>query len=189
MKIVALLGSRNPEGQTARVADAFLNGAAEIGAETEKIFLPAMKIERCRQCNEKGAGPCYTQGRCVIKDDVDAITEKLGSADGILLATPVYFSDLSESMRAYLDRLRRVGRFKEKPTGVEAKKTVGIGVAGGGGGGHVRCMDMMEKILKNIGVDVLDMVPVRRQNLDLKCDVLAMTGKWFVEQLKNGGGA
>jgi multimeric flavodoxin WrbA len=183
MKIVALLGSRNPKGQTVRAANAFLEAAAENGAEVEKVFLPALKIERCRQCNEKGWGICYTRGQCVIEDDFAEVTEKLRKADGILLATPVYFSDLSESMRSYLDRLRRIGRCKEAPTGIEAKPTVGITVAGGGGGGHIRCTEMMEKILKNIGMDVLDLVAVRRQNLDMKCDVLAVTGKWFAGQM------
>jgi multimeric flavodoxin WrbA len=183
MKIVALLGSRNPEGQTARAANAFLDAAAENGAEVEKVFLPALKIERCLQCNEKGWGICATQGRCVIEDDFAEVTERLRKADGILLATPVYFSDISESLRGYLDRLRRVGRCKDKQTGVEAKPTIGIAVAGGGGGGHVRCVEMMEKILKNIGMEVLDLIPVRRQNLDMKCGVLKFTGAWFVKQV------
>lgn len=179
MKLVVVLGSRNPEGQTARAADALLEGAADAGWEGERVFLPKNKIERCRQCDERGWGLCRSEGRCVIEDDLAPLMEKIGGADAMAFATPVYFGDLSESMRAFTDRMRRVCRHKKDNSGIEGKRAVGICVAGGGGGGGPTCTVSLEKVLRTCGFDVVDMVPARRQNLDLKCDVLRITGKWL----------
>jgi hypothetical protein len=56
MNVAAILGSRSPQGQTARAAGALLDGLAANGAKVERFFLPAMKIERCRQCEDSGWG-------------------------------------------------------------------------------------------------------------------------------------
>lgn len=57
MKTPAVLGSRNPEGRTARAADALLRGAQQAGAEVERVFPTGLTVERCRRCDERGAGP------------------------------------------------------------------------------------------------------------------------------------
>jgi multimeric flavodoxin WrbA len=177
MKVTAILGSRNPEGQTARAAGAFLEGLTKRGGEVERVFLPEMKVERCRQCDEAGWGICRSEGRCVIEDDFASLVARIRSADFVLFATPVYFGDLSESMRAFLDRLRRIGRHKDGKSGVEGKPAAGICVAGGGGGGAPNCATSLEKVLGTCGFDVVDLVPVRRQNLEMKLQLLRLTGE------------
>ena len=87
MKFVAIIGSRNPKGQTARAVDAFVNGVKSVGGECEQIFLPPMKIERCRQCDENGWGICRSQGKCVIEDDFATLVDKIKNADAVLFAT------------------------------------------------------------------------------------------------------
>ena len=62
MKILCLLGSRNPEGQTASAAQALLKGVNEQGHETELVILPELSIERCRQCDNDGWGLCRQKG-------------------------------------------------------------------------------------------------------------------------------
>ena len=183
MHVIAILGSRNPEGQTAQATDAFLNAAANSGATVSRAFLPSCHLERCRQCDESGWGICRAEGRCVIEDDFAAITAKVRAADVAVFATPVYLSDLSESIRSYLDRLRRVTKHENGKQGIEGKPAIGIAVAGGGGGGAPACVQSMEKILQDCGMDILDLIPVRRQNLDLKRNVLGATGKWVVAQI------
>ena len=66
-----------------------------------------MTIERCRQCDDDGWGLCRREGRCIIEDDFAGLVDKIARADAVVFSTPVYFSDLSESMKAFLDRLRR----------------------------------------------------------------------------------
>ena len=186
MKVLMILGSRNPQGQTATAAAALLEGGglrsetSPNAVEIERVFLPEMAVERCRQCEDSGWGICRTEGRCVIEDDFAALVDKIREADAVAFATPVYFSDLSESMRAFLDRLRRISRHDEGQRGIEGKRAVGICVAGGGGGGAPECTVSLKKVLRTSGFDVVDMIPVRRQNLDMKVDVLRTVGAWFV---------
>jgi len=179
MNILVISGSRNPNGQTASAADALLAGAAESGATGEKLFLPKLAIERCRQCDDNGWGICRSEGRCVIEDDFASIVDKIASADAVVFANPVYFGDLSESLRALLDRLRRTCMHESGKARIAGKKAVGICVAGGGGGGAPFCVFSLEKVLSICGFDVVDVIPARRQNLDIKREVLRTVGKWL----------
>jgi len=179
MKVLAILGSRNPEGRTARATAALMRGLESEGATTEMIFLPALRLERCRQCDANGWGACRREGRCVIEDDFPAVAQAVRDADLVIFATPVYFGDLSESMRALLDRLRRVTRHEAVRGTIEGKEAVAICVAGGGGGGAPACTVSLEKTAATCGFDVMDTVAVRRQNLDLKTELLEATGRWL----------
>jgi len=181
MNILVISGSRNPNGRTASAADALLAGAAESGATGEQVFLPKLAIERCRQCDDNGWGICRSDGKCVIEDDFASIVGKIESADAVAFANPVYFGDLSESLRAFLDRLRRTCVHESGKARVAGKKAVGICVAGGGGGGAPSCTTSLDKVLAICGFDVVDVIPVRRQNLEMKQDVLRLTGKWLAK--------
>jgi multimeric flavodoxin WrbA len=182
MKALIITGSRNPEGQTARAAKAFAAGFQAGGGIVEQVFLPAMKIEHCRQCDNDGWGLCRREGRCELNDDFPPLVERVKAADIAVFATPVYFSDLSESMKAFLDRLRRVSFRWQGPKLMDGKSAIGICVAGGGGGGAPQCAVHLEKVLGTIGFDVVDMVPARRQNLSEKVALLSATGKWASAQ-------
>jgi multimeric flavodoxin WrbA len=177
MDILIINGSRSLKGQTAQAAGAFMDGAVRQGATCQQSFLPRKRVERCRQCGDDGWGICRTQGKCVIDDDFAALVENIRQAGAVALATPVYFGDLSESLRAFLDRLRRTCMHPDGKTGIQGKPAVGICVAGGGGGGAPACTVSLERVLATCGFDVVDMVPVRRQNLQSKLEVLRAIGK------------
>jgi multimeric flavodoxin WrbA len=180
MKVLTILGSRNPEGQTARAVQALLKGVKTKTDQTEEVFLPKQKIERCRQCNDNGWGICRSEGRCIIDDDFATIVDKIKKSDIVVFATPVYFSDLSESLKSFLDRLRRTTMNDKGKEGITNKPTIGICVAGGGGGGSAACTFSLEKVLYLCGFNVLDMVAVRRQNLNMKLNILKITGEWLI---------
>ena len=179
MKTMILSGSRNLHGQTAQAVHAVAEGLRDKGAEAELVFLPTRSIERCRQCDDAGWGTCRTEGQCVIEDDFAALVQGIRSADCAVFATPVYFGDLSESLRAFLDRLRRITRHETGKAQITDTPAVGVCVAGGGGGGAPSCAASLEKVLATCGLDVVDMIPVRRQNLTAKVEVLSATGKWL----------
>jgi multimeric flavodoxin WrbA len=179
MKALMLSGSRNPEGQTARAADAVLRGVAAVGGATERVFLPPLQIERCRQCEDNGWGLCRQDGHCVIEDDFAKLVEEIRAADVVVFATPVYYSDLSESLRAFTDRLRRICTQEPGRVGIKGKPAVGVCVAGGGGGGAPECCVSLNKVLTTCGFDVVDVVPVRRQNLEAKLPRLERVGQWL----------
>jgi multimeric flavodoxin WrbA len=181
MNILILVGSRNPQGQTARAAAALSAGAQDRGAHVETVFLPTLGIERCRQCDDEGWGICRREGRCIINDDFGQIVSKIRAADAVVFATPVYFGDLSESVKAFTDRLRRTCCHAAGKDGIGGKAAIGICVAGGGGGGAINCCQHLEKVLSTIGMDVQDLIPVRRQNLAAKTQILAATGKQLLQ--------
>ena len=178
MQILVLSGSRNSEGQTARAIDAIGRGIAKAGGNTERFFLPELSLERCRQCESDGWGVCRQEERCIIDDNFSSLVDRIKSSDVILFATPVYFGDLSESIRGFLDRFRRIGALKAaKPAqGISA---VGLCLAGGGGGGATSACLNLERILLRCGFDVVDMIPLRRQNLDAKLQILELIGAWL----------
>ena len=177
MTVLVVSGSRNPHGQTARAVEAFVRGLEAEGSACETVLLPPLTIERCRQCEEDGWGLCRKEGRCIIEDDFSGLLEKLRAADAATFATPVYFADLSESLKAFLDRLRRVLRNDTARSGIVAKPVTGICVAGGRGGGSPFCSFLLERTLSTCDFDVVDMVPVRRQNLAMKLPILEAAGK------------
>jgi len=182
MKILMLSGSRNPDGQTARAANGILAGAEGAGADVERIFLPEMEIERCRQCDDNGWGLCKKEGRCVIEDDLPGLLDKVQSADVTVFANPVYFGDLSESMHAFLCRTRRITRHEKGMARLEGKAAVGVCVAGGSGNNAPECCFILDKYLIKCGFDVVNMIPVRRQNLEGKLPGMEMIGKWLTKK-------
>ena len=191
MKTLVISGSRNPEGRTALLINALCKGVESEGGETEVIFLPKMDIEHCRQCNSDGWGICRDEDKCIIDDDFPLILEKLKSADVTVFANPVYFGDLSESMKVFLDRLRRVkSKIPRQPLAPNAPMpgpfnndsgpiTMGLCYAGGSGNGTTSCCMNLERILMFCGFDVVDMLPARRENLDNKLIIAEQTGKWL----------
>jgi len=191
MKILVLSGSRNRKGQTARAIKAIQKGVTEAKGKTEVIFLTELNLERCRQCDPDGWGLCRKEGRCIIEDDLASIVDKVKAADVVVFANPVYFGDLSESMRTFTDRYRRT-LFKPGaaprpgfPMG-GGTPAIGLCYAGGSGNGTVSCAATLERVLQTCGFDVVDMIPVRRQNIDVKIPMLEMVGKWLATKPSSG---
>ena len=188
MKILVITGSRNPKGQTAKATGALIKGlkdanhvkTQQVGsnvASVEEFLLPRMKIERCRQCNDDGWGICRTEGKCIINDDFKMLVDRIKDSEFVVFATPVYFSDLSESLNAFLGRLRRICINEASKRIIEGKRAIGICVAGGSGGGAPECAVILEKNLKLCSFDLVDIIPVKRQNLDEKLSFLKSIGK------------
>ena len=196
MQILALSGSRNRQGKTAQAMNAILKGVTEAGGYSECIFLTELALERCRQCNSDGWGVCRSEGHCIIEDDFASVVEKIEAADVVVFANPVYFGDLSESMRGFLDRFRRT-RFTRRPPAAQGVSrptpfggggapAIGLCYAGGSGNGTISCCANLERILQTCGFDVIDMIPARRQNLEIKLPMLELVGKWLVTKPTSG---
>ncbi|NLE77068.1 MAG: flavodoxin family protein [Chloroflexi bacterium] len=183
MRVLVIMGSRNREGQTAQAAAALLRGMESHGWESETVFLPEMSIDHCHQCNERGWGGCRMMGCCRgADDDFGPLVERIRAADLVVFGNPVYFADLSESLWAFLRRLRRICTHEDGKQGIVGKRAVGICLAGGSGGGAPETLVVLEKTLAGSGFDVVDLIPVRRQNFEHKLQVLHLTGEWLAAQ-------
>jgi len=99
MKIVAIVGSPRPRGNTNYLVDRALEEAQKLGAETEKIVLSEHCIGPCQ-----GHDDCASREECVQKDDTGWILDRMCEADGVILATPVYYYNVSAQMKAFIDR-------------------------------------------------------------------------------------
>jgi multimeric flavodoxin WrbA len=99
MKIVGILGSPRKNGNTEILLDVALEEAKKNGAQVSKIALRDKKIAPC-----KGCGKCMETGKCVTKDDMQAIHKKMLESDGIIWASPVYFWSMSGQTKTALDR-------------------------------------------------------------------------------------
>lgn len=103
MKIVAINGShKGKSGNTDIMVTAFLKGAQEAGAEIVNIFLAEKEIKYCKACKA-----CWfnSSGQCVIKDDMSEIMSLMEGADIRILATPLYFDNISSRLKVFMDRL------------------------------------------------------------------------------------
>ena len=179
MKCLAIQSSPNLDGLTSTLAQAVLRGFDGEGGETELIHLNGMDIKPCVAC-ERGWGRCR-EGDCVLEDDFEGMREKIREADAFVFATPVYFHDLSESAKRFLDRLRRCEAFSGRGT-CKGKKALGIASAGGSGSGAVRALNNLEDYLRRVGFEVFDLVPVTRFSKDHKLPMLEAAGRRLVKE-------
>ena len=125
MKVLAIVGSPHSEGNTSYLADEALKELASQGIETEKIVLGECVVNPCL-----GHTDCGSYTECKIKDDAPGIIKKYSEADGIILASPVYFFNLSAQMKAFIDR----NFFTFTHQGKKNAKCAGLIAIGGGGG-------------------------------------------------------
>jgi multimeric flavodoxin WrbA len=99
-KVLILSASPRKGGNSDLLCDQFLLGAEESGNEAEKIFLRERKINHCLAC-----GACQSNGgKCVQKDDMAEVLDKMLAADVLVMATPVYFYSMNGQMKTLIDR-------------------------------------------------------------------------------------
>ncbi|MCF8062831.1 MAG: flavodoxin family protein [Deltaproteobacteria bacterium] len=137
MNVVAFCGSARRNGNTAMLARTVLAELEPAGIETELVQLAGKEVRgclACRKCFEKKDRRC--SGR---DDDVNGFIEKMIEADGILLASPTYFADLSPEMKALIDRAGYVSRANEDLF----KRKVGAAVVAARRAGAIHAFDSM----------------------------------------------
>lgn len=108
MKVVAFSGSARKDGNTALLVNHVFAGLQAAGIETELVQLAGQTLRGCTACYQ-----CFARKdkRCAVTGDVvnDCI-EKMLAADGIILASPTYFADMTAETKALIDRAGMVSR-------------------------------------------------------------------------------
>jgi multimeric flavodoxin WrbA len=108
MKIIAFNGSARPGGNTSQLLKIVLEEAETYGAETELVELAGQNISGCIACYQ-----CFKNkdSKCACdKDNINDYIEKMINSDGIILASPTYFADVSANMKALIERCGMVSR-------------------------------------------------------------------------------
>ncbi len=183
MKIAVIWSSPNKDGLTAEAKNNLIAGISETECEIDEIPLNRMHLESCRACGN-GWGTCNKNGTCVLKDDFQNIYQRLVEADGIVFVTAVYWSEMTEQMKLFVDRLRRCEATHNHF--LAGKRGVLVACAGGTGNGATECLLQMEAALKHMGMRAYDRIPVNRYNKDYMMPALKQAGNVYVECLENG---
>ena len=108
MKVIGINGSARKDGNTAIMLEKVFSVLEEDGVECEMIQLAGETIHGCRAC-----GDCFRNKdeKCVIDGDlVNDLMQKMKGADGIILGSPVYFSNITPEMKALIDRSGRIAK-------------------------------------------------------------------------------
>jgi multimeric flavodoxin WrbA len=100
MKIVNLLGSPRLNGNSAMIARRFCETAEKHGAQIATYVLNDLQYRGCQGCFL-----CKTKlDRCALKDDLTGVLDAIRETDVVVLASPVYFWDISSQMKTFIDR-------------------------------------------------------------------------------------
>lgn len=98
--ILIFESSPRKKGNTAVLAGQTAKALRESGVEVETIHLHGMSIAPCNHCD----GCLRKKVNCVQKDDMQAIYPKLAAADGVILASPIYWSTFNAQLKVCIDR-------------------------------------------------------------------------------------
>ncbi|MBQ5809890.1 MAG: flavodoxin family protein [Clostridia bacterium] len=142
MKVLMLNGSPKKDGNTARALKEMEKIFAENGVETEIIQVGGKDIRGCTACCY-----CYEHAKCAIDDIVNETAEKLKDADGLVLASPVYYAAANGTLVSLLDRLFYSSRF-------DKTMKVGASVAVARRGGCSATFDQLNKYFTICGMPV-----------------------------------
>jgi putative NADPH-quinone reductase len=100
-KIIGLLGSPLPEGNTAQLLDRALKGAEDAGCEVEKIVVVNLDFQACQEMMF-----CKEHETCIMDDDMQAMYPKLRGMDGLIVATPVMTMGIPGKLKSFIDRFQ-----------------------------------------------------------------------------------
>ena len=101
-KIIILNGAARQNGNTAKLAQAFADGAISAGNEVKIFYLDGMNIHNCKGCLNAGKN---SKSPCSQKDDMDNIYAEFEEADVVVFASPLYFWTVTGTLKTAADRL------------------------------------------------------------------------------------
>ena len=135
MKVIAFNGSPRKNGNTAILIGEVFKELTKEGIDTEMVQLPSGPVQGCVSCMKCFQAP---NGKCALTNDpLNSYIAKMSEADGIILASPTYFADLTPQLKALIDR---AGLVAKANNGLFARK-VGAAVVAARRGGAVHTFD------------------------------------------------
>ena len=100
MKVLIINGSPTKDGNTAIAVNEMVTVFRNEGIEVETVQIGKQDVRGCIACNT-----CYKTGKCVFDDVVNELAPKFAEADGLVVASPVYYASANATLIACLDRL------------------------------------------------------------------------------------
>ena len=143
LKVLMLNGSPHANGNTAVALREMETIFHESGVETETVLLGNRDIRGCVAC-----GSCAKTGKCVFDDAVNELAPKFEAADGLVIASPVYYASANATLIACLDRL-----FFSTPH-IDKTMKVGASVVSCRRGGNTATFDALNKYFPICGMPI-----------------------------------
>lgn len=103
--IYIINGSPRIKGNTIQLCEQFKNGVETKGLTAEIINLYKLKFTGCRACFACKRLNSPTFKKCVFPDDLKNVLEDISNAEGLVLATPIYFGNVTGEMQSFIERL------------------------------------------------------------------------------------
>lgn len=100
MNIIALMGSPRINSNTDILTDEMIKAAKENGHDVKKYYVCDLDISGCRGCEN-----CAGGNDCIIKDDAYRITHEIAESEGLIIATPIYYGQMTGQLKILIDRL------------------------------------------------------------------------------------
>lgn len=99
MDIVALMGSPRKNSNTDILLDEMIKGAQESGHNVKKYCVSDLNVSACKAC-----GTCMSGKDCILNDDGLKITHEIAKAEGLIVATPIYYGQMTGDLKILIDR-------------------------------------------------------------------------------------
>ena len=184
MQIVILSGNPKQDGLCQTIIQAAHQGASCEGTLVSEIRLCDGNLIRCQVCDE-GWGTCRDENVCIYGNDgFSQIQDHLRKADALILATPVYWGECSETLKCFLDRLRRC-EFGTQGA-LSKKQALLIASAGGSGNGIVSCFNQLEQFCRHTDIQIFDRFGINRWNADYQLKAVYAAARSISEGRKTG---
>lgn len=97
--IILLNGSPRKNGATASILNYISEQLKKQGLKTNVIHVSDLNLQYCIGCCK-----CYETGKCIYKDDIEDLSSKIEKADGLIIGTPTYASNMSGQLKTIIDR-------------------------------------------------------------------------------------
>ena len=181
MNVLVFSASPNKDGLTAACAAAAVEGIRQASGHAEEVRLNDLQVGMCQAC-DNGWGTCLPDHECQVEDEFQALHARVLQADAYVLVTPVYWGAMSESAKAFTDRLRRCEATRGDASGLAGKAVIAVAAAGGSGGGMITCLLSMERWIQHVRARVFDLIPVNRWSREYKLVAIREAARTMVEK-------
>jgi multimeric flavodoxin WrbA len=191
MKVMAFNGSARKDGNTAILINYVLKELQKEGIKTEHLQLAGQRIKGCTACYK-----CFDNKnrQCVFDDDIlNTCLEKMAEADGIILGSPTYYTDVSTEMKALIDR----SGFVSRANGDILQRKLGAAVVSMRRAGSIHAFDTINhfflisqmiiagSIYWNMGIGGRDKGEVEKDEEGIKTmAVLGQNMAWLLKKMK-----
>jgi multimeric flavodoxin WrbA len=180
---MVISASPNTDGLTAACTQAAMEGLLAGGVEADQVNLNLISVGMCQAC-DRGWGTCKSDHGCQIEDDFQALHMRTCQADALVLVSPVYWGEMSESAKAFTDRLRRCEGNRGEESRLFGHPVITVAAAGGTGNGMITCLLSMERWIDHVRARKFDLIPVNRWSRPYKLVAIRSAAEAMANELR-----